>query len=165
MPSREAAVSQSAAAGQGPDGPDLIGLLQEDHQKVAGLFGEFDRASEARKPEVADQICAELTIHAILEEEIFYPEARQCLDNDAGEDLLDQAEVEHESIKGLVDRIKQSGGNSDLFEARVAVLKEYVEHHVREEEAEMFPRLRQAQFVSGDVGIRLQERKKELMGK
>jgi hemerythrin superfamily protein len=159
LPSREAApaVQQAASA------PDAFSLLVEDHRKVAALFDQFGRASEACKPQIAEKICAELTIHAILEEEIFYPEARQCLDNDAGEDLLDEAEVEHEGIKGLVDRIKQSGGHGDLFEAQVTVLKGYVEHHIKEEETEIFPKLREVRFDARDVGALLEERKKEMM--
>jgi len=164
MPTRGATATH-AANRRTSSGPDAITLLKEDHKKVSALFKEFEKATEARKPKIAEQICEELTIHATIEEEIFYPEARQCLDNDKGEDLLDEAEVEHEGIKGLVEKIKRSGGDSDLFEAQVTVLKEYVEHHVKEEETEMFPKLRKAKFDAKEVGARLDERKKELMGK
>jgi iron-sulfur cluster repair protein YtfE (RIC family) len=164
MPTRGATATQPASR-RTASGPDAITLLKEDHKKVSGLFKEFEKATAARKVKIAEQICEELTIHATIEEEIFYPEARQCLDNDKGEDLLDEAEVEHEGIKGLVKKIEASGGNSDLFEAQVTVLKEYVEHHVKEEETAMFPKLRKAKFDAKEVGARLDERKKELMGK
>ena len=165
MPTRGATATHHAASRRTASGPDAITLLKEDHKKVSGLFKEFEKASEARKPKIAEQICEELTIHATIEEEIFYPEARQCLDNEKGEDLLDEAEVEHDGIKGLVNKIEAAGGNGELFEAQVTVLKEYVEHHVKEEETELFPKLRKAKFDAKDVGARLAERKKELMGK
>lgn len=164
MPTRGATATHPASR-RASSGPDAITLLKEDHKKVSGLFREFEKATEARKLKIAEQICEELTIHATIEEEIFYPEARQCLDTDKGEDLLDEAEVEHEGIKGLVEKIKASGGNDPLFEANVTVLKEYVVHHVKEEETEMFPKLRKTRFDAREVGARLDERKKELMGK
>lgn len=160
MPTRGATATQPASR-RTAGGPDAITLLKEDHKKVSGLFKEFDKATGKRKQAIAGEICTELTIHATIEEEIFYPEARQCLD-DKGEDLLDEAEVEHEGIKGLVRKIQASGGNDDLFEANVTVLREYVEHHVKEEETEMFPKLRKTRFDAREVGARLDERKKEL---
>ncbi|MDP2330604.1 MAG: hemerythrin domain-containing protein [Reyranella sp.] len=164
MPTRGATATQPARR-RTAGGPDAITLLKEDHRKVAGLFREFDKATAARKPKIAGQICEELTIHATLEEEILYPEARQFLDTDKGEDLLDEAEVEHEGIKGLVGKILASGGDDDLFEAQVTVLQEYVKHHVREEETAMFPKLRKSKFDAREIGARLDERRKELMGK
>lgn len=164
MPTRGATATQPASR-RSASGPDAITLLKEDHKKVSGLFKEFDKASEARKEAIAKEICTELTVHATIEEEIFYPEAREFLDDDKGEDLLDEAEVEHEGIKGLVEKIKASGAKDALFEAQVTVLKEYVEHHVEEEETEMFPKLRKTKFDAREVGARLDERKKELMGR
>jgi len=162
MPTREAAATPPATR-RASSGPDAIALLKEDHKKVAGLFKEFDKAEGKRQEAIAKEICKELTIHATIEEEIFYPEAREYLDTPKGEDMLDEAEVEHEGIKGLVAKIEASGSDDELFEAQVTVLKEYVEHHVKEEEEEMFPQLRKSKFDAKEVGARLDERKKELM--
>ncbi|MDI1266371.1 MAG: hemerythrin domain-containing protein [bacterium] len=160
MPTRGATAIQPATR-RSASGPDAITLLKEDHKTVAGLFKEFDKATDKRKQEIAGEICTELTIHATIEEEIFYPEARKFLDDDKGEDMLDEAEVEHEGIKDLVRKIEASPGG-DRFEAQVTVLKEYVEHHVEEEETEMFPKLRKTDFDAKAVGARLDERKQEL---
>jgi hemerythrin superfamily protein len=146
-------------------GPDAIALLEEDHRMVSGLFEDFQAASAADKPGIAERLCAELTVHATIEEQIFYPEARQCLDNDQGKELIDEAGVEHAGIKGLVEQIRTGGGHNDQIEAQVTVLKEYVEHHVGEEENKLFPRLRAAAFATREVGARLEERRKLLENK
>jgi iron-sulfur cluster repair protein YtfE (RIC family) len=103
-----------------------------------------------------------LTVHAQIEEEIFYPAAREAL-GDEGEDLLNEAKVEHESLKKLIAKIEESGSDDELFEASVKVLGEYVEHHVKEEEGELFPKLRESEMDLAEVGEHLATRKKELM--
>jgi hemerythrin superfamily protein len=155
--------SARARAKSGKD--DAIKLLKADHKEVSDLIGKYEngRLSKDRKMAVAKQICLALTVHAQIEEEIFYPAAREASIRD-GEDLLDEAEVEHGSIKDLVAAIEGSSPDQDeLYEARVKVLGEYVKHHVKEEETELFPKARKSDMDLVDVGTRLAARKKELM--
>jgi hemerythrin superfamily protein len=118
---------------------DAIALLKADHKEVAEMLERFGTA-RSTKEKLAHQICQSLTIHAQIEEEIFYPAAREALGDD-GEDLLDEAKVEHQSLKELIAKI-EGGNDDDLFEANVKVLGEYVKHHVKEEENELFPNVR-----------------------
>jgi len=119
---------------------DAIGLLKDDHRYVEELFERFSDADEqARKLELAQEICQALLLHAHVEETLFYPALRRAgLDAD----LLDEAEVEHASLRALIDDIDGARADADLFEARVKVLGEYVRHHVEEEESEMMPMAR-----------------------
>jgi hemerythrin superfamily protein len=110
---------------------------------------------------LASQICVALTLHAQVEEEILYPAARTALAHD--EDLVDEAYVEHASAKSLVAQIKTMTNDQPLFDAKVHVLGEYIDHHVREEEGELFPKLRKASLDLQAMGARLVERKKQLM--
>lgn len=143
---------------------DAVKLLKADHKEVSDLVAKFEngRLSKDRKVAVARQICMALTVHAQIEEEIFYPAAREAVRS--GEDLLDEAEVEHGSIKELVAAIEDaSPDNDDLFEARVKVLGEYVKHHVKEEEGQLFPKLRKSDMDLAEIGRQLATRKEELM--
>jgi len=144
--------------------PDAISLLRADHREVESLFAQFETtSSSARKGEIAQKICDALTVHATIEEEIFYPQARDTLKR-AGEEMLDEAEVEHEGIKWRVELLQKMKPQDDLFDAEVTVLKEYVDHHVKEEERKIFPRLRLAGFDNERVGEELAARKQELTG-
>jgi hemerythrin superfamily protein len=109
---------------------------------------------------LAEQICAMLTAHATIEEEIFYPAAR-----DAGVegDLLDEAEVEHASAKDLIGQIRSMSSDDDLYDAKVRVLGEYIDHHVDEEEGEIFSRCREAKMDLAGLGESIAERKSELL--
>src|SRR5687768_2035994 len=143
---------------------DAIKLLKADHKEVAELVDKYEngRLSKDRKAAVAKQICMALTVHAQIEEEIFYPAAREAVRS--GEDLLDEAEVEHGSIKELVSAIENASPDDDeLFDARVKVLGEYVKHHVKEEENELFPKIRKSDMDLEEVGAQLAARKEELM--
>lgn len=106
------------------------------------------------------QICEALTVHAQIEEEIFYPAAREAIDDD---DLLDEAEVEHASAKQLIAEIQSMTVEDRLFDAKVTVLGEYINHHVEEEESEMFPEARSSDLDLKKLGAQLEERKAELM--
>jgi len=118
---------------------DAIALLRADHRQVTDLFIQFERGrSPERKRTVAQQICRELTVHAQLEEELFYPAVKQALGD---QELVPEARVEHESIKRLIDQILQADGDMEAFEAQVKVLSEYVRHHVKEEQGELFPKV------------------------
>jgi hypothetical protein len=118
-----------------------------------------DADSDA-KATLAEQICDALTVHATIEEEIFYPAARLSLEE---EDLLDEAEVEHASVKDLIAQIREMEPDEELYDAKVKVLGEYVKHHVEEEEGEMFQQLRDTDFDAEAIGERLLARKQELM--
>jgi hemerythrin superfamily protein len=141
-------------------GKDAIALLKADHKEVKAMVEQFKKSrSESRKAELADQICAALEVHAEIEEEIFYPAAREALKKNG--ELIDEAEVEHTSVKELIAKIK--GGASDgLWEAEVKVLGEYVNHHVKEEEGEIFPKIRKSSLDLKAIGEQLAERKAEL---
>jgi len=144
---------------------DAIKLLTEDHAKVKKLFREYEKLSkkedEDGKEELAQQICKELTIHAQLEEEIFYPAAREAVKDD---DLLNEALVEHSSAKDLISKIKSMKITDPMYDAVVTVLGEYVNHHVQEEEEKMFPKVQKSKMDLEEVGSEMAGRKEELMG-
>jgi hemerythrin superfamily protein len=142
---------------------DATALLTEDHRRVEKMFSEFQELVERKesneaKAELAQRICTELMVHAMIEEEIFYPAVRRAIEET---DLLDEAEVEHMSAKALIALIMTSKPGADQFEAKVKVLGEYIKHHVREEEGEMFPKARKA-IDNGAVGEKLAKRKTQL---
>jgi hemerythrin superfamily protein len=157
---RRSAARKRAARGK----DDALKLLKADHKEVSDLVGKFEsgRISKDRKVAIAKQICMALTVHAQIEEEIFYPAARETVRGI--DDLLDEAAVEHESVKELIAAIEDaSPDNDDLFEARVKVLGEYVKHHVKEEEGQIFPKVRKSDMDLAEIGQQLATRKEELM--
>ena len=142
---------------------DAIALLKEDHRKVEELFSQYEKASgDGRKEKLAKQICVELTVHATIEEEIFYP----ACDGKIEEDLLDEAYVEHDAAKVLIAQIQAGGPDDDFYDAKVKVLQEEIEHHVEEEEKRMegmFSQARKAGLDMDALGEQLAARKAELM--
>ncbi|HEY3635983.1 MAG TPA: hemerythrin domain-containing protein [Caldimonas sp.] len=148
-----------------PAAPAATELLAADHREVEALFGKYRTMAEAgaaagdRRP-LAEEICTLLTVHAAIEEEIFYPAARAA---GVAADVLDEAEVEHAAAKDLIAQIRDMDAGDDLYDAKVKVLGEYVEHHVHEEEDSLFPRCRVASMDLGGLGARLAARKTELM--
>ncbi len=108
---------------------DAIAMLKADHRKVEELFSEFENA-KGRKQAIADQICNELKIHSMLEEEIFYPAFQGKIEQED----LDEAYVEHDAAKVLINDITAGGSGDEFYDAKVKVLKEEIEHHVEEEE-------------------------------
>ena len=132
---------------------DAIALLTADHKRVKKMFRTFDKMKEdgsaADKQALAQQICDELTLHTQLEEQIFYPATRKSLD---AADMLDEAEVEHASAKDLIAQIKAGNPSDPKWAAKVTVLGEYVDHHVEEEENEMFPKCRKAKMDLESLG-------------
>jgi hemerythrin superfamily protein len=142
---------------------DAIALLKADHKEVSDMLEKFETA-RSTKEKLAQQICQALTVHAQIEEEIFYPAAREALGDD-GKELLDEAKVEHSSLKELISKIEGSSPDDDLFDAHVKVLGEYVKHHVKEEEGELFPKLRKSEMDLKGIGEQLSARKKELMSR
>jgi hemerythrin-like domain-containing protein len=144
---------------------DAVSLLTSDHAEVRQMFEEYrqlldDNAGDDRRGELAGQICSALTVHAEIEEDVFYPALRERLDDEL---LLDQAEVEHASVRDLVEQIESMEPDDALFDAKVLVLAEYVEHHVQEEETEIFPQAEQSGIDLDQLGAELAERKRELM--
>jgi hypothetical protein len=140
---------------------NALTLLRADHAAVQELFDKYEKTrSEERKAELAERICHELTVHAQIEEEIFYPAAREALRKT---DLLDEAEVEHASAKDLIAQIEAGSPGDELFDAKVTVLGEYIKHHVKEEQNELFPKVRTTKLDLQELGAELQARKQELM--
>ena len=140
---------------------DALALLKEDHHKVEKLFKDYESAKgDGRKEKLARQISLELTIHTTIEEEIFYPACKGKID----EDKLKEAYVEHDAAKLLMAEIEAGSGQSDdYFDAKVQVLGEEIDHHVKEEEDELFPEVRKADIDTKALGQQLAERKRELM--
>jgi hemerythrin superfamily protein len=140
---------------------DAIALLKADHKEVKAMVEQFKKSrSESKQAQLAQQICAALEVHAEIEEEIFYPAAREALRKDG--DLIDEAEVEHTSVKELIAKIRGGASGNGLWEAEVKVLGEYVNHHVKEEEGEIFPKIRKSSLDLKAIGEQLAERKAEL---
>jgi len=142
---------------------DAIALLKEDHKTVEELFTKFENASgDGRKEKIARQICLELTVHAQIEEEIFYPACEGKIE----EDLLKEAYVEHDGAKILIGEIESGSESSDdFYDAKVKVLQEQIEHHVEEEEMRMegmFAQARKAGIDMDALGEQLAARKAEL---
>ena len=148
---------------------DACDLLDADHRAVKKMFKEYEELTNSRgrtagqkKMDLARQICNELTVHAQIEEEIFYPALRAAIKDT---DLLAEAEVEHQTAKDLIAQIEGMGDADEMFDAKVKVLGEYVDHHIKEERNEIFPKARSARKLDL-VGMRdeMMTRKEELMG-
>jgi hemerythrin superfamily protein len=145
------------------DRQDATRLLTEDHRKVEGLFEQFEKASgDGRKERLAQEICTELKIHSMIEEELFYPALRGKIDDDD----LDEAYVEHDGAKVLINEIEAGGPDDSFYEAKVKVLQEQIEHHVEEEEkirGNIFQQARATDVDLEALGERMAARKAELM--
>jgi hemerythrin superfamily protein len=142
---------------------DAIALLTADHKEVKAMFKQYDELGDrakAAKKKLADQICTALTLHATVEEEIFYPALRAASKEAA--DLLDEAEVEHAGAKDLIAQIQEMDPEDDLYDAKVKVLGEQIDHHVGEEEGEMFPKAKKAKLDMEALGTEMAMRKDEL---
>ena len=143
---------------------NAITLLKADHKAVEKLFKQFekmksDEDAQDEKTELVAQICKELTIHTQIEEEILYPMVRAAIDDG---DLMDEAQVEHASAKDFIEQLQSMQPDDECYDAKVTVLGEYVMHHVKEEEEEMFPKAKKADLDLKDIGERLALRKEEL---
>lgn len=171
MPNRSTSRSQSKSASKTTSTRrrtaaehDVTKLLEADHKKVKKLFKDFEKCAkqndEAGKVEIAMQICMELKVHAQVEEEIFYPALYEALDE---HDLVDEAVVEHATAKDLIEQIESMVGSEDLYDAKVKVLSEYIDHHVQEEEKEIFPKAKKCGLDLEGLGESVAFRKEELM--
>ena len=144
--------------------PLAIELLMADHRKVESLFKDYDKAKQAdddSRRDIAEDICMELTVHATVEEEIFYPWLRETLDDD-DMDLVEEAQVEHDSAKDLIAQIQGATTVDDVYDAKVKVLSEYIKHHVKEEEEEIFPSVSSEKEALDELGEEMTTRKEEL---
>ncbi|MCS0631917.1 hemerythrin domain-containing protein [Telluria mixta] len=146
-------------------GQDAIALLTADHREVAEMFEQFeqlgDRATTS-KEKLKDKICKALIAHTTIEEEFFYPAVRAAKVEE-GEDMVDEAIVEHASAKDLIKQLQEMQPDDDLYDAKVKVLSEQIEHHVQEEEKEMFPKAKKAGLDLLALGQEMALRKQELM--
>jgi hemerythrin superfamily protein len=145
---------------------DAVALLKADHRKVEDLFEKFEKARDSgRKEALVQEICTELCLHTMLEEEIFYPACQAEIDE---EDIVDEAYVEHDSAKVLVAELMKSSAEDDFFDAKVSVLSEEIKHHVKEEEKRgqgVFAKAKTAGMDLEALGERIMARKEELMEK
>lgn len=142
---------------------EATALLRADHKAVEELFKQFENArSSARKRAIVAEICTELTVHAQIEEEIFYPQVQAELGD---KELIPEATVEHETLKDLISQIEAADQDDELYDARVKVLAEYVRHHVKEEQNEIFPKAKASKLDMQALGEQLTQRKEELMSK
>lgn len=139
---------------------EATALLKADHKLVDSLFKEFEITnSDKKKKQLVDQICKELTIHAQIEEEVFYPAVQKALKD---HEMVPEAIVEHASLKELIASVKGVEPDGDMYDARVKVMSEYVKHHVKEEEKEMFPEAKDADLDMIELGAKMLERKQQL---
>ena len=166
MPTTKQPAAKKARPTSSPTPGDAIQLLSADHKEVKALFKDYDALVEADaaagdRLALAGEICLKLTVHATAEEEIFYPAAREALGED--EDLIDEADVEHASAKDLIAQIQASSPEEELYDAKVKVLGEYIDHHVKEEEGEIFPKVKKGGLATVALGAELAARKEELL--
>jgi len=158
------APAKSSAVARRPK--DACDLLDADHKVVKALFKTYETLIESRsrspakKRQLADQICKELTVHAMIEEEIFYPAARKAIKDNP---LMNEATVEHASAKDLIAQIRAMDAGDEMFDAKVTVLGEYIDHHVKEERSEMFVKVRKTKLDLVKLGEDLKRRKEALM--
>lgn len=143
--------------------PDAVALLKADHRKVEDLFAQFEAAKgDGKKKALAEKICMELTVHTKIEEDIFYP----ACEGKVEEDLLKEAYVEHDGAKVLIAEIEAGGPDDEFYDAKVKVLSEMIEHHVKEEEQRvegMFAQARKAGLDMDALGDQMAAEKEQLI--
>ncbi|HEY4371328.1 MAG TPA: hemerythrin domain-containing protein [Burkholderiales bacterium] len=154
--------AKRAAPARAPAAPDAIALLRADHKLVTELFGKFDKmkGDGPQKKALVERICNELTVHTKIEEEIFYPAARPAIKDG---DMMDEALVEHNGAKQLIAQLRNLQPGEDMYDAKVTVLSEYIKHHVKEEQNEMFPKVKKTKLDLKALGQEMMARKQALM--
>jgi hemerythrin superfamily protein len=146
-------------------GQDATELLMSDHREVETLFSDYQRAAgDAQKGAIAGKICQALKVHTQIEEELFYPAAQDCL-SQKDEKLVEEAIVEHAGAKQVIAEIEAMSPGDPACDGKVKVLKQQIEHHVKEEETELFPKVRRTDADLMSLGSRMAERKRELMAR
>lgn len=139
---------------------DAIALLRADHESVSALFDQFEHSRSApKKSQIAAEVCRQLTVHAAIEEEIFYPAAKEALKDS---EMVPEALVEHDGVKKLIAEIEGLETKGEMFDARVKVLSELIKHHVKEEQNELFPAVKKTSLDLKELGAQMAARKAEL---
>ncbi|SDN13828.1 hemerythrin domain-containing protein [Polaromonas sp. JS666] len=140
---------------------EATAMLRADHKLVSELFEQYEKSrSPAKKKELVAQICKELTVHAQVEEEIFYPAVKAALKD---HELIPEASVEHATLKDLIAQVEGLEPDGEMFDAKIKVMSEYVKHHVKEEQNEIFPKARATRLDMTELGAQISARKQELM--
>jgi hemerythrin superfamily protein len=143
---------------------DAIDMLKQDHDKVEKAFKDFekmDRQDAQACRALIQEVCGDLKVHTTLEEEVFYPAVREAIED---EDLMNEAAVEHETARMLIDQLENMDADDPNYYATFTVLGEYVRHHIKEEQGEMFPAAKKARIDLVALAERLRARKEELAG-
>ena len=144
-----------------PAAKDAVALLKADHEAVSQLFAEYEKTrSVPNKKALVAKICTALSVHAQIEEEIFYPAVKAALKDKL---LVPEAAVEHAGVKDLIAQLKGLEPDGEMYDAKVKVLSEYVKHHVKEEQNEMFPKAKASSLDMAELGARMVARKDDLM--
>ena len=150
--------SKTAASDKAKPAPkDAIALLKADHEVVSQLFAEYEKTrSTSNKKALVAEICTTLSVHAQIEEEIFYPAVKTALKDKL---LVPEATVEHAGVKDLIAQLQGVEPDGEMYDAKVKVLSEYVKHHVKEEQNEMFPKAKASSINMAELGARMAARK------
>jgi hypothetical protein len=160
------AAKNAAIQAAGITGQDAIALLTADHREVSDMFKQFedlgDRA-KASKQKLVEKICMSLIAHTQIEEEIFYPAIREQKQIKDADDMVDEAVVEHAAAKDLIQQLQEMDPDEDLYDAKVKVLGEEIEHHVKEEEEEMFKEAKKSGLDLLALGQEMAQRKQEIL--
>jgi hemerythrin superfamily protein len=152
--------TRTTRASKAPVAQEATALLKADHKRVSDLFDQYEKSrSTAKKKTLVDSICRELGIHAKAEEEIFYPAVKAALKD---KEMVPEATVEHATMKELIAQVEGKTPDGEMFDAKIKVLSEYVKHHVKEEETEMFPKARKTKLDMKALGAQIAARKDEL---
>ena len=158
MTTTTAASKKSTSA---PKAQDATAMLRADHKSVDALFAAYEKTrAMTKKKALVTQICNELTVHAQIEEEIFYPAVKKALKD---KELVPEATVQHASLKDLIAQVKDVKPEGEMFDAKIKVLSEYVKHHVKEEQNQMFPKAKASKLDMMQLGAQMAARKEELM--
>jgi hemerythrin superfamily protein len=155
------ATPKKAAKKSAPKPQDAVALLRSDHKAVSALFDQYEKTrSPAKKRNLVTEICTQLEVHTQIEEEVFYPAFKQALKD---KELVPEANVEHDSVKWLIAQVKDVEPDGEAFDAKIKVMSEYVKHHVKEEQTEMFPKAQKSRLDLVALGAQLAARKQELL--
>lgn len=158
---KKAAARTAATKTTAARAPEATALLRADHKLVSELFEDFEKArSPKQKKEIVAQICTELSVHAQVEEEIFYPAFKAVLKD---RELVPEAQVEHASVKDLIAQVEGLEPDGEMYDAKIRVMGEFVKHHVKEEQTQIFPKAKKSGLDLRELGRQMQERKQELM--
>jgi hemerythrin superfamily protein len=161
MPTGRSANTAASSSTESTRRQKATALLRADHKHVDELFKQFEKAKEdSEKEQIVAEICTELSVHAEVEEELFYPTVKAALDD---HELVPEAIVEHQALKDLIAQVKDAEPDGEMYDAKVKVLGEYVKHHVKEEQDEMFPKAEKSDVDMLDLGERIKARKEELL--